>query len=336
MPTASGTATATSSRTATSTATPTATSTAAPPQTASATPTATTSPQIGGSQPYSDVTTHPSEYVESKGALGWIGEIKLVVDEALRAGLIRADEVPLWRNVLLGMVGVESVGRNFSLAAANSNWYSQGLTQLVYAHLYAEEDPYDPLTNLRTGMRTVLRYYRMHGNRWDWAVAQHVTGASNELTARDSRDWNGTSGLDYAKRVVNMVWWANSLFNSGDVYPARYYAYQASGNGGFDKAPLWDIFDSPGLAYAWNAPSTSSAGYYQTLGADNNIRLPINYNTWMIVPDWFYSANPAASVLIYQPRPASDAELAGYPVGHTLNAPHQETYPRQQWAAPDS
>jgi len=301
-------------------------------------PVSTPAPQpasvaIGGPQPFTDVPNHPNEYLEAKGALQWMPQIKRAVGEAVAVGLLRPDERQLFENILLGMVGLESVGRNFAVGNASSQWYSQGLTQLVFANTYKEEDPFDPLTNLRDALRVVIRYYRRWGNRWDRAVAQHLTGAEDETAQRYTRDWNGTDGEDYAKRIVNIVWTASQLQAKGDLYPNHDNAYQAScPSCWYTRAPWWSIWDSPNLPYNWMPPSNNTAYWYVQSGVDGNIKQPTATNTWIPVPTWFYTTSPAPSVSAFNPRAPSAAEVQAYPAGRTPNVPWGETYPRRTWS----
>ena len=85
------------------------------------------------------------------------------------------------RTILLGQIDVESTGHAF-LANGRSPFYSQGLTQNASPWLeYNEEDPFDLLTNLRSLLRTEVRYYRKWGNRWDEAVGEDLTGSESSL-----------------------------------------------------------------------------------------------------------------------------------------------------------
>jgi hypothetical protein len=288
---------------------------------------------ISGPQPFTGVPNHPNEYAEAKGALQWLPQIKWAVGDAVAAGLLRPEEAPLFENVLLGMVGVESAGKLFLVPNPSSDWHSQGLTQLTFANTYREENPFDPLTNLRNALRAVIRYYRRWGNRWDRAVAQHLTGAEDENTQRYSRDWNGTSGQDYAERVVNVVWWAHQLEQNGDLYPPHDNAYQTDcGSCWFNRAPPWNIWDSPALPYNWLPPPNNTAYNYVQIGVDANIQLPIATDTWMPVPGWFYTTSPAPDVAPYQPPTPSQTDRQIYPAGRTTNSPWGDTYPRQTWS----
>lgn len=291
-------------------------------------------PQIGGSQPFTDVPNHPTEYAEAKGALQWMPQIKRAVGEAVAAGLLRPDERQMFENILLGMVGLESAGKVFVVGNSSSQWYSQGLTQLTFANTYKEEDPFDPLTNLRNALRVVIRYYRKWGNRWDRAVAQHLTGAEDENAQRYTRDWNGTDGEDYAKRIINIVWTANQLKAKGDLYADRDSAYQGrcSAVCWYDHAAWWSIWDSPNLPYNWMPPNNNTAYWYVQSGVDGNIKQPIATNTWIPVPGWFYTTSPAPGVGAFNPRAPTSAEAQSYPAGRTPNVPWGDTYPRRMWS----
>jgi hypothetical protein len=208
--------------------------------------------------------------------------------------------------------------------------YSQGLTQLTYPTLYAEENPFDPLTNLQAVMRTTIRSYRHWGNRWDRAIAEYLTGSEDEACERSScPDWNGTTGQLYTERIVNIVWEASQLEGTGDRYPTHDSALQAGCGGStcwFPDAPPRSLWASPSLPFNWTPPSNDLAYGYVRAGADANRAKPISYNTWDNIPARFYTTSPAPQVAAYVPPAPTALQAQQYPAGHTvLNAPHQDT-----------
>jgi hypothetical protein len=280
---------------------------------------------------------HTDDYLGAKMALQWLPEIKTAVGDAINWGVLNPGERQLWENILLGQVGLESVGQAFIVPNSGSRSYSQGLTQLTYPALYAEENPFDPLTNMRAVLRTTVRYYRHWGNRWDRALSQYLTGSADESQQRYSADNFGTTGEMYVQRIVNIVWEAARLQQAGDLYPPRDNDLQASCGGEtcwYDHAPPWNLWDSPALPFNWLPPSTDTAYWYIQDGDDANIDGPIATATWDAIPTWFYSLSPAPDVPMYLPRAPTVTELQQYPLGATtLTAPYRETYPRRKWTA---
>ncbi len=290
---------------------------------------------IAGPQPFSNVPRHPNQYYEAKVALQWLPQVKRAVEDAQNAGLLNQGEVPLFENILLGVVAIEGVGQAFIVPDSPSG--EQGLTQLTGANSYAEENPFDPLTNLHNYLRVVIRYYRQWGNRWDRAVTQHLTGLETEADQRYSPVSKGTIGEVYVQELVNAVWQAAQLQRTGDLFPRHDDRLQAGCGGGtcyYDHAPPWGIWDSPALAYTWVPPASNGQAYqYFQNGMDRNIDQPIDKYIWLAVPSWFYTSSPAPDVAVYAPRSPTELEEATNPYGYTLNnrSVAAGTYPRRTW-----
>jgi hypothetical protein len=288
----------------------------------------------GSQEPFANVG---NESYQSKGAEQWLGEVKAAVNDAVNQGLLNAGERQLWENILLGQIDVESTGHAFLVNGSSPN-YSQGLTQNAAPWLeYAEEDPFDPLTNLRSLLRTEIRYYRKWGNRWDRAVGEYLTGSEDPTCQETCGDGN-TTGLSYFERVVNAVWWVQSNAATGQNYTAQDNSYQANCSGStcwFSNAPTWNLWSSPNLAYNWVPPSNQNGYIYYTEGVDSNITLPIDQNTWLAVPSWFYTNSPEPSVPRYVERAPTSLEAQQYPPGSTVlaNGSYEGTYPRRTWSS---
>jgi hypothetical protein len=291
----------------------------------------------GSSEPFTGIPNAADESYQSKGAEQWLPSVEAAVNDAVNQGLLNQNERQMWENILLGQIDVESTGHDFLVPNPTSANYSQGLTQNASPWLeYAEEDPFDPLTNLRSLLRTEVRYYRKWGNRWDRAVGEYLTGSEDPTCQETCGDGN-TTGLTYFERVVNAVWWVHQNSVTGQNYPAQDNSYQANCSGTtcwFQDAPLWSIWSSPNLAYNWVPPSNQNGYIYYTEGVDANIALPIDEaDTWMAVPSWFYTASPEPSVAMYQEPAPTSSQAQEYPPGHTvLTGPNQETYPRRTWS----
>ncbi|MBI2953527.1 MAG: hypothetical protein HYY30_04380 [Chloroflexi bacterium] len=199
------------------------------------------------------------------------------MDEGIAAGVVQPAERALFENLLLGVVGVEAGGANpfikrpHNMEGAES---SDGLTQLVRQHLWSDENPFDPLTNLRAGLRTLARYYRGYGNRWDLTLVEHLTGDINiHLKTSGGRFIEGSANpagpsddrqrRSYQQRVIEINKMARRLLAAGELWDNAYYFVDSASDevtrGGMALAPPWGIFDSPDLPFDWAPPSTSRA-----------------------------------------------------------------------------
>jgi hypothetical protein len=213
------------------------------------------------------------ESYEAKGALQWLPYIKTAVNDAVAAGVVKENERTLWENVMLGVIGIEAGGANPYIKrphgwAASSGGEgagnagpdasSDGLTQLIPHHLWADENPFDPLTNIKAGLRTLVRYYRGYGNRWDLAGMEHLTGDVSNPNKGD--DAGFMTGGGYMGRIIQINKKARELIANGDV-PMNMGGYQVDGltQNGMNLAPPWDITDPPNLPFDWNPPPTSRA-----------------------------------------------------------------------------
>jgi hypothetical protein len=187
-----------------------------------------------------------NEYYEAKGALTWLPVIKLVVQEAIQKGIVKPEEQTLAENLMLGVVGVEAGGDNPGISQPHGwaasqgvpNPSSDGLTQLIPWHMYSNENPFDPLTNLRAGLRTLWRYYRGYGNRWDLALMEHLTGDVSNPGKVD--DLGKMTGAQYPDRVRNVVNTARQLVQAGDIQG-------------------WHVDAQPYTPFYWVPPFTSRA-----------------------------------------------------------------------------
>lgn len=210
------------------------------------------------------------EYWESRGAIVWLPWIKRAVDEGVHTGVILPTERVLFENLLLGVVGVEAGGANpfikrpHGLPEAVS---SDGLMQLIRLHLWSNENPFDPLTNLRAGLRTLARYYRGYDNRWDLALMEHLTGDVTDPNKID--DAGLMKGGAYPRRVIEINKMARKLLAEGDLFDDPFYFVKDAESvtrQGMSLAPPWHIFDSPDLPFNWTPPPTSRA--YELLTAE--------------------------------------------------------------------
>lgn len=203
------------------------------------------------------------EYWEAKGALIWLPMIKRAVDEAIISGVVQPSERALFESLMLGVVGVEAGGANPYIKRPHPHpgaVSSDGLTQLVRLHLWSNENPFDPLTNLLAGVRTLARYYRGYGNRWDLSLVEHLSaGVADPAQVAEARAMKAGS---YPRRVVEINKMARRLLAAGDVWgDPRYFARDLDelSKNGMALASPWDIFDPPDLPFDWTPPATSRA-----------------------------------------------------------------------------
>jgi hypothetical protein len=203
------------------------------------------------------------EYWEAKGALIWLPMINRVVEEGISAGVVQPSERALFQSLMLGVIGVEAGGANPFIKRPHPHpgaVSSDGLTQLIRLHLWSNENPFDPLTSLRAGVRTLARYYRGYGNRWDLSLVEHLSaGVADSARVAEAEAMKPDS---YPRRVVEINKMARRLLAAGDVWDDHLYFTRdldEVSKQGMALAPVWSIFDPPDLPFDWQPPTTSRA-----------------------------------------------------------------------------
>ena len=222
------------------------------------------------------------DYYEAKCSLIWIPLIKRVVMEGADNGIINPLHIPLFENIMFGLIAFESCGRFAQTGDFGNSEYQillgsfRGLTQMVAEKHYLEENPYDPLTSLRIGLRNTAPFIYNQGNV-EVALAEHNNGKTNLQESRTSVDAFCTFGQEFVMRVVNVAWWGHCLTRANIRFTEKeYYDQQfdlSNRNAVFYKyAPHWDFIklnedgtmeiNEPDLPFNWEPPHTSLAWQY--------------------------------------------------------------------------
>lgn len=247
------------------------------------------------------------EYIEAKGALLWMPLMVRVVAEAAEAGVIHANHIALFENLMAGLLAIESDGQfartgNFGHCDLQRQLGSfRGLSQLVAEKHYLEENQYDPLTAIRSGLRNLARFVYRNGSL-EVSIAEHNNGKNTPEEARTAVDAFCTVGQEFVMRVINATWWVRHLINIGDTYSAEQnwknqYDPEGRMSDYYRFAPPWEIFNftaddvivnAVDLPFNWIPPSSSLASHYiyECEGEDyatkqnNLISKEIRVNIW--------------------------------------------------------
>jgi len=247
-------------------------------------------------QPYSPWYTvtpewidNPSRYIqkrkenevyEARGALLWIPVINYVTTEAAAAGAIHPDHVNLFSNLLFGVISVETNGLITQTGNFGKSSYQEsigtfrGLSQLVGEKLYLEENPYEPLTAIRTGLRNLAPFI-YHSQSIEAALAEHNNGKTTSESARIAVDAFCTIGQEFFMRVINAVWWGHALASNRDFDASALVEKQYTANSVnaayYQYLPDWQIFhweseklaiNIPNIPFNWIPPKESLAYRY--------------------------------------------------------------------------
>jgi wyosine [tRNA(Phe)-imidazoG37] synthetase (radical SAM superfamily) len=222
------------------------------------------------------------DYYEAKCSLIWIPLIKRVVREGADNEIINPLHIHLFENIMFGLIAFESCGRFAQTGDFGNSQYQallgsfRGLTQMVAEKHYLEENPYDPLTSLRIGLRNTAPFIYNQGNV-EAALAEHNNGKTDIYGSRASVDAFCTFGQEFVMRVVNVAWWGHVLVRTNNRFTDKEYYNQqfdmSHRNALFYRyGPHWDFIKlneegileivEPDLPFNWEPPHTSLAWQY--------------------------------------------------------------------------
>lgn len=238
-----------------------------------------------------------NEKFEAKCCLMWAPLIKRVVSEGAQFGIIHEKHIPLFENILFGLISIESCGSYLQTGNFGISEYQRiigsfrGLSQMVAEKHYLEENPYDPLTSIRIGLRNTAPFVYKAGNV-ESALAEHNNGKINLKQSRISVDAFCTIGQEFAMRVVNAAWWGHYLNANKERLSGREYFEQnwSLRNNVYQKyAPPWDFLkldrfgnleiSEPDLPFNWEPPHTCKAWAYIKKFSGNNLEDKLYYMT---------------------------------------------------------